>query len=69
MLAFQPVLLLRAALVAGVGAVLGLLALANLSFPPSPSAQAVQEPRPRAPILVPVAYSFGVVSRVDSLLR
>jgi hypothetical protein len=61
MLTFHPLLRMRAALVAGLAATLGLLALANLS--PSASPNAAEAMRQlRAPIAAPVAYSFAGVS-------
>jgi len=70
-LTFHPVLPMRAAVVASVGAALALFALASLS-PAPPHASVAQMPPVRAPIAVPVAHSrdsLAVLSRADSLNR
>jgi len=60
---------MRAALVAAAAAALALLALSNLSTSAPQSARTAWERELRAPIAAPVAYSFAVVSRVDSFSR
>jgi hypothetical protein len=70
-LTFHPVLPMRAAVVASVGAALALFALASLS-PAPPRASVAQMPPVRAPIAASVAYSrdsLAVLSRADSLNR
>ena len=70
-LTFYPVLPMRAAVVASVGAALALFALASLS-PAPPRASVAQMPPVRAPIAASVAYprdSLVVLSRADSLNR
>jgi hypothetical protein len=70
-LTFYPVLPIRAAVVASVGAALALFALASLS-PAPPRASVAQMPPVRAPIAASVAYprdSLAVLSRADSLSR
>jgi len=69
MLTLHPVLPVRAAIVAGVAAALGLLALANLSTSAPPSAGEAQKQSFRAPRAAPIAYSFAVLSRVDGFSR
>ena len=71
MLTSYPVLPIRAAVVASVGAALALFALASLS-PAPPRASVAQMPPVRAPIAASVAYprdSFAVLSSADSLGR
>jgi hypothetical protein len=70
-LTFHPVLPMRAAVMASVGAALALLALASLS-PAAPRASVAQMPPVRAPIAASVAYprdSLAVLSRAESLNR
>jgi hypothetical protein len=69
MLTFHPVLPMRAAVVAGVAAALGLLAMANLST--SAPERAAQAPKPQLHLLTraPAMYSVAVVSGVDSFSR
>jgi hypothetical protein len=70
-LTFHPVLPMRAAVVASVGAALALFALASL-LPAPPSASVAHMPPARAPIAAPIAYSrdsLAVLSRADSLNR
>jgi hypothetical protein len=70
-LTFHPVLQMRAAVMASVGAALALFALASLSSAP-PRASVAQMPPVRAPIAASVAYprdSLAVLSRADSLNR
>jgi hypothetical protein len=70
-LTFHPVLPMRAAVMASVGAALALFALASLS-PAPPRASVAQMPPVRAPIAASVAYprdSLAVLSRADSLNR
>ena len=70
-LTFHPVLPIRAAVVASVGAALALFALASLS-PAPPRASVAQMPPVRASIAASVAYSrdsLAVLSRADSLNR
>jgi hypothetical protein len=70
-LTFYPVLPIRAAVVASVGAALALFALASLT-PAPPRASVAQMPPVRAPIAASVAYprdSLAVLSRADSLDR
>jgi hypothetical protein len=70
-LTFYPVLPMRAAVVASVGAALALFAPASLS-PAPPRASVAQMPPVRAPLAASAAYprdSLAVVSRADSLDR
>jgi hypothetical protein len=60
---------MRAAIVAGVAAALGLLAMADLSTSAPESAAAAPKPQLHLLTRAPVAYSFAVVSRVDSFSR
>jgi len=70
-LKFHPVLPMRSAAVASVGAALALFALASLS-PAPPRANVAQMPPVRAPIAASVAYSrdyLAVLARADSVNR
>ncbi len=70
-LTFHPVLPMRAAVVASVGAALALFALASL-LPAPPRASVVHMPPVRAPTAASVAYSrdsLAVLSRADSWIR
>ena len=70
-LTFHPVLPIRAAVVASVGAALALFAMASLS-PAPPRASVAQMPPVRAPLAASVAYSrdyLAVLSRADSVNR
>ena len=60
MLTFHPLLTMRAAIVAGVAAGLGLIALANLSISEPPSAR-VDEASLRAPVVARVVRNSFVV--------
>jgi hypothetical protein len=66
-LTYHPVLPMRAAVIASVGAALALFALTSLS--PAPPRASVAQPLPvRAPIAASVAYprdSLAVLSRAD----
>ncbi len=67
MLTFHPLLPMRAALVAGVAAALGLVALANLPISEPPSASA-DKASLRAPVVARVVRdSFGVLPSTPAL--